>query len=319
VRKKIWIPRDEKSRLHDLKKQIQTLKSNSSLWLAWRVWIMAMFGLLLSGRLVDTSFRPVDNTHVVIDVANVDTANHLVVFLTGQQPFPDGVGGAVYLCWGGQHWQYLGAIANDKPSAIFKIGKPKGCAGTANGLTGAALSARFGGQHASNGSAAQLGISLEPLGQLSGLTPDAGAGEAAAVPTFLQFSQKMVESLFNYTSRWIVANFPPVLFFARILNLKDIIKQKRKTQIPCNGWQRNARGMLAENNREMANSLMARFKMFNIAFPSPSFAVTPSQLASSSSASETYVPLSSLRNWYNTFERRLQQNPNFWRSWVNCS
>lgn len=28
----------------------------------------------------------------------------------------------------------------------------------------------------------------------------------------------------------------------------------------------------------------------------------------------TYVPLSTIQNWYTNFERRLQQNPNFWKS-----
>ncbi len=63
---------------------------------------MSMFGLLLSGRLVDTGFRQVDATHLVIDVPDATSAHHVVVFLTGQQPFPDGMGGAVYFAWPGQ-------------------------------------------------------------------------------------------------------------------------------------------------------------------------------------------------------------------------
>ena len=31
---------------------------------------------------------------------------------------------------------------------------------------------------------------------------------------------------------------------------------------------------------------------------------------------ESYVPLSALQQWYTNFERRLQQNPNFWRKWA---
>ena len=38
-----------------------------------------MFGLLVSGRLVDTSFRQVDQTHFVIDVVDPDSFNHVVV------------------------------------------------------------------------------------------------------------------------------------------------------------------------------------------------------------------------------------------------
>ena len=93
-----------------------------------------MFGLLVSGRLVDTGFRQVDSTHAMIDVDGVGSFNHIVVFLTGQQPFPDGTGGAVYFSWpnpdaigqGASAWHYLGMISNQKPSAIFKVAKSKG-------------------------------------------------------------------------------------------------------------------------------------------------------------------------------------------------
>ena len=52
-----------------------------------------MFGLIVSNRLVDTSFRQVDQTHCVIDIADGLNFNHIVVFLTGKQPFPDETGG----------------------------------------------------------------------------------------------------------------------------------------------------------------------------------------------------------------------------------
>lgn len=42
-----------------------------------------------------------------------------------------------------------------------------------------------------------------------------------------------------------------------------------------------------------------------------SFAVTQAQMVAN--PSETFVPLSTLHNWYNNFQRRLQQNPNFWK------
>ena len=89
---------------------------------------------------------------------------------------------------------------------------------------------------------AQLGIAMESILQLQGMTADAQA-EASHVPTFLEFSQKMVENLFNYTS---------------------------------------------------------------------SYAVSPNEVRSK--PNETYVPYSTLQNWYTSFERRLQQNPYFWRN-----
>ncbi len=43
-----------------------------------------------------------------------------------------------------------------------------------------------------------------------------------------------------------------------------------------------------------------------------SFAVTQSQMIPS--PNESFIPMSALRNWFTNYERRLQQNPNFWRS-----
>ncbi|XP_058800818.1 protein OPI10 homolog [Phymastichus coffea] len=42
-----------------------------------------------------------------------------------------------------------------------------------------------------------------------------------------------------------------------------------------------------------------------------SFSVTQAQMTPN--PTENYVPLSSIQGWYETFERRLQQNPNFWK------
>lgn len=42
-----------------------------------------------------------------------------------------------------------------------------------------------------------------------------------------------------------------------------------------------------------------------------SFAVTQSQMMPN--PSETFVPLSTIQQWYTNFERRLQNNPNFWK------
>ena len=55
-----------------------------------------MFGLIVSNRLVDTSFRQVDQTHCVIDISDGLNFNHIVVFLTGKQPFVDETGGMSY-------------------------------------------------------------------------------------------------------------------------------------------------------------------------------------------------------------------------------
>lgn len=43
-----------------------------------------------------------------------------------------------------------------------------------------------------------------------------------------------------------------------------------------------------------------------------SFSVTQAQMTPN--PTENFVPLSTIQGWYETFERRLQQNPNFWKA-----
>ena len=73
---------------------------------------------------MQTNFIQVDETKVMCNIENADNINHVVVFMTGFSPFPDGFGCAVYFSWpveGSRAWHLLGCLANDKPSAIFKV------------------------------------------------------------------------------------------------------------------------------------------------------------------------------------------------------
>ncbi|KAL3842587.1 hypothetical protein ACJMK2_020581 [Sinanodonta woodiana] len=198
-----------------------------------------MFGLIVSGRIVQTDAQQISENKFIFNIQDADNINHIVVFLTGQVPFPDGLGGAVYFCWpdpiSGSSWKLLGHISNSKPSAIFKITQLK-----SGGGGEVCTSHPFGQVDQSH--LAQIGISAEPLDQLAQQTPEILANTSTAEP-FLEFSTKMLENLFNYSS---------------------------------------------------------------------SFAVTQSQMMPN--PTETYVPMSSLRNWFQNFHRRLQQNPYFWRS-----
>jgi len=134
--------------------------------------------------------------------------------------------------------QLLGHITNVKPSAIFRIAKLKKGANDENQNT----PNTFASLNQTVRHNAMVGISVEPLVQLEGQTPAASA-EAASVSTFCEFSKKMLENLFNYSS---------------------------------------------------------------------SFAVTASDMRTR--PGDTFVPFSALQQWYTNFERRLQQNPYFWRS-----
>lgn len=86
---------------------------------------MSLFGIIVSGRLVQTDFQPVDSNKFLVSIPEADALNHIVVFLTGVQPLPADHGAAVHFSWpdpdAPPSWRYLGYLCNQKPSAIFKI------------------------------------------------------------------------------------------------------------------------------------------------------------------------------------------------------
>ncbi|CAL7942731.1 protein OPI10 homolog [Xylocopa sonorina] len=196
-----------------------------------------MLGIIVSGRLVQTDFQQIGENQFLITVPDADNINHIVVFLTGTIPFPDGTGGAVYFSWpdptAPPNWQFLGYISNAKPSAIFKISTLKKNHEFENSNLGI-----FGVGKISH--VAQIGVSVEPIGAIE---QQAATVTEATSNSFLEFVQKMLTSFLNYVS---------------------------------------------------------------------SFSVTQAQMTPN--PTENFVPLSTIQGWYETFERRLQQNPNFWKA-----
>ncbi|KAF7400559.1 protein OPI10 [Vespula maculifrons] len=196
-----------------------------------------MLGIIVSGRLVQTDFQQIGENQFLITVPDADNINHIVVFLTGTVPFPDGMGGAVYFSWPDSNappnWQFLGFISNVKPSAIFKISTLKKNHEFENSNLGI-----FGIGKISH--VAQIGISVDPLNVIE---QQAATVSETATNSFIEFVQKMLTSFLNYVS---------------------------------------------------------------------SFSITQPQMTPN--PTENFVPLSTIQGWYETFERRLQQNPNFWKA-----
>ena len=190
---------------------------------------------------MSTNVQQAGPNQFLLTVDHVESINHVVVFLSGQVPFSEGFGGSIYIGWSvgsNVSWQLLGYISNEKPSAIFKISKVK---------PHEMNESPFGQEMMDSVSqmsstTALIGISVEPLAQIVQQTPSADT-QASTVDSFTEFSQKMLESFFNYAS---------------------------------------------------------------------SFAVNPT--LTPLNPSETYIPSSVLQQWYVNFQRRLQTNPNFWKT-----
>ncbi|CAK8679810.1 unnamed protein product [Clavelina lepadiformis] len=147
------------------------------------------------GRLVQTDATQVNERKFLFTLMDMDNVNHIVVFMTGQAAFPDGLGAAVYINWpsssGETSWQLIGHLTNQKPSAIFKIsGMIKDQNSASNVFS----------DMASHPHHAQLGISLEPLAELAQQVPVTSVNPSEQAATFEEFVNNMLMSFYNYST-----------------------------------------------------------------------------------------------------------------------
>lgn len=79
-----------------------------------------MFGVICAGRRVQPP-QQIEPTKFMLSVANASNIHHIVVFLLPDANLDPNVAASVYFQLPGKEFRLLGAISNDKPSAIFKI------------------------------------------------------------------------------------------------------------------------------------------------------------------------------------------------------
>jgi hypothetical protein len=122
-------------------------------------------GVIISGRPVLTDARVVSEAQFAFEIASQPSFSHIVVFLLPGIALPDGTAAAVYAQLpGATQFKLLGAIANEKPSAIFKvIDRASGPAGGGIGDDDAMVDETTNGSNAP----LALGISIEPAQQVA--------------------------------------------------------------------------------------------------------------------------------------------------------
>ncbi|KAF2631063.1 DUF775-domain-containing protein [Macroventuria anomochaeta] len=138
---------------------------------------MSSFGVIVSGRPVLTDAQIISPTQVAYQIPSTPSFSHIVVFLLPGTTLPDGTAAAVYAQLPGTpDFKLLGAIANEKPSAIFKV-RNGNAAGGGLGDEDAMVD-----EWAANGVAAPLalGISVEPAAQVASALEQKKAQDVAA-------------------------------------------------------------------------------------------------------------------------------------------
>ncbi|CBX93774.1 hypothetical protein IAQ61_003661 [Plenodomus lingam] len=161
---------------------------------------MASFGVIVSGRPILTDAQVVSQTQFAFQIASQPPFSHIVVFLLPGITLPDGTAAAVYAQLpGASEFQLLGAIANEKPSAIFKVNsKAGGPAGGGLGDTDAMVD-----DAVSDGNAVPLalGISVEPAQQVAAALEQKKLQEAATSTNTAQGSELVLRGQRSVTTK----------------------------------------------------------------------------------------------------------------------
>jgi len=189
---------------------------------------MASVGVIISGRPVITDATVVSPTQFAFQIPSQPSFSHIVVFLLPGITLPDGTAAAVYAQLpGATQFKLLGAIANEKPSAIFKVHDKAG--GPAGGGLGDqdAMTDDAGATNGAEQGMLALGISVEPAQQVAQMlaemkaTNSAGGGDGSgqlvlrgqnAVTTKV-LAQRIIKNCYDFLTSWGSGDTVPLKAF----------------------------------------------------------------------------------------------------------
>lgn len=154
-----------------------------------------MFSLIVPGRPCLTDMATVGNNQFAFTFPASPHFSHVVVFMLPGNTLPPDVAAAVYMQLpGDQTFRFLGAIANEKPSAIFKVTLPS------QGAEGSLPES----QPILTGNV-NIGISVEPVPavqvQLQQLQEQQQTSNGALVrrpPSTKILAQRIIKNAFNF-------------------------------------------------------------------------------------------------------------------------
>jgi hypothetical protein len=181
-------------------------------------------GVIISGRPVLTDAQVVSETQFAFQIPSQPSFAHIVVFLLPGITLPNGTAAAVYAQLpGATQFKLLGAVANEKPSAIFKVNDKAG--GPASGGIDTEDVMADDGMNG-NGVLA-LGISIEPVQQVAtALEQQKGQAQAAAPTTSNEIvlrgqntvttkvlAQRIIKNCYDFLTSWGSGDTVPLKAF----------------------------------------------------------------------------------------------------------
>lgn len=159
-----------------------------------------MFSLIIPGRPCLTNMVTISPNQSAFTFPAAPAFSHIVVFMLPGNVLPPDVAAAVYMQLPGeQSFRFLGAIANEKQSAMFKVNLP------GNAKAGDPMSGNVPGLQGD----VTIGISIEPVpavqNQLQQLqTPQQqqgnGGSKVKSQPSTKILAQRIIKNAFNFLS-----------------------------------------------------------------------------------------------------------------------
>jgi protein Hikeshi len=163
-----------------------------------------MFSVILPGRPCLTNLVTVSPNQFAFTFPSYPHFSHLVVFMLPGNALPLGTAAAVYVQLPGQpEFRLLGAIGNEKQSAIFKVNLPGSAAAENGGADmGMDSNSSVNGQTAAGD--INLGISVESAAniqsQLNAMRAEPSTSNALMrrPPTTKILAQRIIKNAFNF-------------------------------------------------------------------------------------------------------------------------
>jgi hypothetical protein len=163
-----------------------------------------MFSVILPGRPCLTNLVTISPNQFAFTFPSNPHFSHLVVFMLPGNVLPPNMAAAVYIQLPGRPgFKLLGAIGNEKQSAIFKVNLPNST-GPANGEVDMTADASSSANGQSAAGDINLGISVEPAAniqsQLASLETEPSTSNAIVrrpLPTKL-LAQRIIKNAFNF-------------------------------------------------------------------------------------------------------------------------
>jgi hypothetical protein len=163
-----------------------------------------MFSVILPGRPCLTNLMTVSPNQFAFSFPSNPHFSHIVVFMLPGNVLPPDMAAAVYIQLPGQpDFKLLGAIGNEKPSAIFKVNLP-GSTAVENGEFDMAIEASNSANGPSAAGEINLGISVESAAniqaQLTALRAEASTSNVLMrrPPATRVLAQRIIKNAFNF-------------------------------------------------------------------------------------------------------------------------